>query len=197
MLLQCVRVVSVPIFCIQCSKKMNHQRFLSIRLVYEVWTGEYVKLCFLLFVFFSSQFFIIFFFLQKIAHSRDLELAPLAFQSDMIERDLILIHSQFHIPPEFQFDVLEVEERVCNPPPGRIDVYEECFWVGLRFSLHPFFIILFHFLRCHSTRRCRIHGDIFMILLWRVFWLGSNLASSFFIIISLLRGIMELMVGGT
>ncbi|KAG1347996.1 hypothetical protein COCNU_06G018250 [Cocos nucifera] len=54
------------------------------------------------------------------ARSGDLGFALLAFRSELTEKDLIVIHSQFNIPPEFKLEVPKPEERVCNPPPGRI-----------------------------------------------------------------------------
>ncbi|KAG1342214.1 hypothetical protein COCNU_05G004430 [Cocos nucifera] len=69
------------------------------------------------------------------AHSEDLEFTPLAFRSELMERDLILIHSQFHIPPEFQLEVLKAKECVCSPPPDWIGIYKECFRTRLRANL--------------------------------------------------------------
>ena len=39
-----------------------------------------------------------------------------------------------------------MEEHAYSPPSGYISIYEECFRARLRFFLHPFFVILFHFL---------------------------------------------------
>ena len=79
------------------------------------------------------------------AHSRDLGFAPLVFRSELMEEDLISIHNQFSIPPEFQLEILKSEERVCSLP-DHIGVYVEYFRAGFRLLLHPFFIVLFYYL---------------------------------------------------
>ena len=73
---------------------------------------------------------------------RDPNFAPLGFRSELIERDITLLHEQFQVPSSFQLEVLGLNNRVCQPPPSRMSLYEECFQTGLRLVLHPFFMAL-------------------------------------------------------
>lgn len=44
-----------------------------------------------------------------------------------------------------------LDDRVSSAPPGPIDIYEEHLQVGLRFSLHPFFIKVFNWYQVIPT----------------------------------------------
>ena len=78
--------------------------------------------------------------------SRDSDFALLEFPSEMMERDVVLLHEQFQIPSTFQLKILRPNNRVCRPPPGRMSLYKECFPTRLRLPLHFFFITLFQYL---------------------------------------------------
>ena len=78
--------------------------------------------------------------------SGDFDFAPMGFWSELMERDVVLLHKQFQIPPMFQLEIPEPNDRVCHPPPSRMSLYKKYFGTGLRLPLHLFFIALLQYL---------------------------------------------------
>ncbi len=58
--------------------------------------------------------------------------------SSLSEEELELIRSRFFFQPGFRLETAGPEDRVTQPPPGRIAVYRETLWAGLRFPAHEF-----------------------------------------------------------
>ena len=71
------------------------------------------------------------------------ELDPSGYSSVLNPNDLSRLRVWYGIPPDFDIELPRANERVDNLPPGRLAVYEEALWTGLRFPIHPFILLSF------------------------------------------------------
>ncbi len=65
-------------------------------------------------------------------------LGPEEVGSSLSGEELELICSRFFFQPGFRLETAGPGDRVTQPPPGRIAVYRETLWAGLRFPVHEF-----------------------------------------------------------
>ncbi len=63
-------------------------------------------------------------------------LGPGEVGSTLTEEELELVRSRFFFRPGFRLELAGSEGRVTRPPPGRIGVYIDALWAGLRFPFH-------------------------------------------------------------
>ena len=71
---------------------------------------------------------------------------PLESQaSDIIESEVLWLQNHFQFPLEYEVSVPGLEDRVVNPPDGRLAIYQDALWGGLRFLIPEFVRSLFRF----------------------------------------------------
>ena len=72
-------------------------------------------------------------------------LPPESQVSDITESEVLWLQSHFQFPIEYEVSVSGPEDRVVNPPDGRLAIYQDALWGGLRFSIPEFVRSLFRF----------------------------------------------------
>lgn len=119
------------------------------------------------------------------------------FQSTLLDMDVLLLHEQFFIPPEFQLEVPESNDRVCKPPLLWMNLYEKCFRARLKLPLHPFFTFLFRFL---NMSPCLIVPNSW----WHIcrftavcVLAGVNPSTTLFLYLHTFKNILDHISGGT
>lgn len=63
----------------------------------------------------------------------------------MDKEDLSLIRLVYYVLDNFELELPSLNARANDPPPDRLEVYEEVLETRLRFSLSPFVLELLHF----------------------------------------------------
>ena len=71
---------------------------------------------------------------------------PDTIPSSLTSDELSLIRIQYGVSPEYELELFGPTDRTSALPPGCFCLYQEAFRVGLRLSLPPFVVTLFHFL---------------------------------------------------
>ena len=65
--------------------------------------------------------------------------------SDITESEVLWLQDHFQFPVEYEVSVPGLEDRVVNPPDGRLAVYQDALWGGLRFPIPEFVLSLLRF----------------------------------------------------
>ena len=72
-------------------------------------------------------------------------LPPESQSSDITESEVLWLQGHFHLPLEYEVSVPGPEDRVSSPPDGRLAVYQDFLWGGLRFPIPEFVRSLLRF----------------------------------------------------
>ena len=72
-------------------------------------------------------------------------LPPESQASDITESEVLWLQDQFQFPIEYEVLVPGPEDRVINPPDGRLAIYQDALWGGLRFPIPKFVWSLLRF----------------------------------------------------
>ena len=70
-------------------------------------------------------------------------LPPESQASDISESEVLWLQSHFQFPVEYEVSIPGPEDRVICPPDGRLAVYQDALWGGLRFPIPKFVRSLF------------------------------------------------------
>ena len=70
---------------------------------------------------------------------------PESQASDITESEVLWLQDHFQFPVEYEVSVLGLEDRVVNPPDGRLAIYQDALWGGLQFPIPEFVRSLFRF----------------------------------------------------
>ena len=72
-------------------------------------------------------------------------LPPELQASDITESEVLWLQDHFQFPVEYEVSVPSPEDRVVCPPDGRLAIYQDSLWGGLRFPIPEFVRSLFRF----------------------------------------------------
>ena len=72
-------------------------------------------------------------------------LPPESQASDITEFEVFWPQNHFQFPLEYEVSVSGLEDRVVNPPDGRLAIYQDALWGSLRFPISKFVWSLFRF----------------------------------------------------
>ena len=72
-------------------------------------------------------------------------LSPESQASDITESEVLWLQNYFQFPLEYEVSVPSPEDRVVSPPDGRLVIYQDALWCGLRFPILEFVQNLFRF----------------------------------------------------
>ena len=72
--------------------------------------------------------------------------------SDITESEVLWLQDHFQFSVEYEVSVPGPEDRVVNPPDGRLAVYQDALWGGLRFRIPEFVRSLFRFYNVVSAQ---------------------------------------------
>ena len=70
---------------------------------------------------------------------------PESQASDITESEVLWLQDHFQFPVEYEVSVPGPEDRVVNPPDGRLAIYQDALWGGLRFPIPEFVRSLLRF----------------------------------------------------
>ena len=70
-------------------------------------------------------------------------LPPESQASDITESEVLWLQDHFQFPVEYEVSVPGPEYRVVRPPDGRLVIYQDYLWGGLRFPISEFVRSLF------------------------------------------------------
>ena len=100
---------------------------------------------------------------SKIPKSKTNPMArPGEIQSELTLSDLELLRAQHSNPDEFYLELFDSVTRVHSPPPSWLAVYEENFWVSLRFFI---FFFIFELFRFYGIAFCAVSPNSFRYII--------------------------------
>ena len=79
-------------------------------------------------------------------------LLPELQASDITESEVLWLQDHFQFSVEYEVSVPGPEDSVVNPPDGRLAIYQDALWGGLRFSISKFVRNLFRFYNVVPTQ---------------------------------------------
>ena len=79
------------------------------------------------------------------ADQSTIPLPPESQASDIIESEVLWLQNHFQFPLEYEVSAPSPEDRVVSPPDGRLAIYQDTLWCGLKFPILEFVWNLFRF----------------------------------------------------
>ena len=72
------------------------------------------------------------------ADQSTIPLSPESQASDITESEVLWLQNHFQFSLEYEVSVPSPEDRVVSPPDGRLAIYQDALWGGLRFPILEF-----------------------------------------------------------